>query len=306
MATTAQLFYPSTTEQDFTAPSEVDIRKLVESAPGSNSTTITSHPNAAGTTQITLDPYTNRSTTGDIRANAGWAINAAGADGMDSTSTEKRIIPSGQWQIVFTAAMPVAGTGTGTLTLTMSVTVYRVSAAGARSSLFTMGSTSAQSTGLAAFNGIISATSGTQPEYVLEAGETIHVGILTQVVQVAGLAGATVAGTVTWTTGTATQYFRLPTPGVRTQRIRGVSDTVTTVSDGLTRVQASNRTLTETIPTTESITRQMAMSRTITDNIPTTDALVRSVGLNRGMTEDLATGGGGTTIITTNIFSVFE
>lgn len=221
MATTAQRFYHSTTDQDFTAPSEVDIRKLVESAPGSNATTICSHPNAAGTTQITLDPYTNSSTQSDIRINAGWAINRLGSDGMESTSTEKRRIVAGTWTFTATVTLPQAGTVTGSLTASLLYRVYRVDSSGNRTLLFSVTSNTFQTTGLSVggATGLLTATFN-PGEIILEANETIHVGAQSNVVQVAGTLGATVAGTATYTVGTATEYVEVATPGVRTLYIR--------------------------------------------------------------------------------------
>lgn len=218
MGTTSQTFFYSTTEQDFTASGEVDIRKLLETAPGSNATTVCTHPNAAGTTSITLDPYTNSSTQSDIRANAGWAVNRGGTDGMQATTAAKRAIPAGVWSFDISAALPIAGTATGTLTLTVSAAVYRVSSAGARTLLFTTGdSNSIQSTGLATAAGVLTCSSTSQPVIVLDQDETIHAGLLSKLVQVAGLLGATVSGVATFTVGTATQPVTLPSPGVRTQ-----------------------------------------------------------------------------------------
>lgn len=217
MGTIAQTFFHANVEQDFTAAGEVDIKKLVEAAPGGVSTTRTLHANAAGTTQITLDPYSDRNTVGDIRANAGWAINRLGADGMESTASGKRIIPAGAWTFTLNVALPVAGTTTGTLTVSFIAQVFRVSSSGARTALFTATSNTGQSTGLAALaSTTLTATSAAQPQYTLEADETIHVGFLSNLVQVAGLVGATVAGTATWTVGAAAQFVRVPAPGVRT------------------------------------------------------------------------------------------
>lgn len=308
MATIDNQFHHSFDEQDFTASGEVDIKKLAENASGATSfTTVTSHGSAAGTTQITLDPYTNRSTTGDIRANAGWAINAQGADGMESLATDKRRIPAGTWTFQMTVSIPQAGTATGTLTVSFIVAVYRVSAAGARTLLFTATSDTLQSTGISGgVSGNLIATAS-RSEIILEAGETIHVGYLSNMVQVAGLAGATVAATATWALNSSTQFVQVPT-GVRTQRIRSVTDSIPAPADSITRVVAAKRTLTESIPTTDTLSRQVVLKRTLTENIPTTDALTRSVGLNRTLTDNLATGGGGTTVIVNkiNVFSMMD
>lgn len=203
MATRADIFYPSTVDQDQTWGT--DIRKLLETVPALNSTTICTHANAAGTTQITLDPFTNRSTTGDNRNVFGWAINEAGADGMESTSTRKRRIRSGDWVFTMRLGLPVAGTLTGTLTGSFSARVYRVgpSPTFTLTELFTTAlSTTVQSTGLGNATGTCTVTQSSVPEIVLEAGETIHIGYLSNVVQVAGALGATVSGVATWHIGT--------------------------------------------------------------------------------------------------------
>lgn len=203
MATRANSFFLSDTDQDQSWGT--DVRKLTESVGPLLSTTICQHPNAAGTTQITLDPYTSRNTQGDNRDVYGWAINEAGADGMESTSARKRRIKAGNWTFVMRVGLPQAGTLTGTLTATFSARVYRVGPAPTftRTLLFTTAfSDSVQSTGISgAVTGTCTA-GHTAPEIVLEAGETIHVGFLSQVVQVAGSLGATVAGNATWHTGT--------------------------------------------------------------------------------------------------------
>lgn len=216
MATTAQIFYLSTNAKDFTAAGEVDIRRLVATAVTVDSTTICSHPSAAGTTQITLDPYSTSSTQSDIRTNLGWAINRAGStDAMDSTSSVERIIPAGTWTFTLGLGLPTAGTGTGTLTGSFLVAVYRVSSTGARTLLFTATSGTGGSTGLAVFSGTLTATSASQPQITLLPNETIHVGYLSNVVQVAGVAGATVAGKATWTLGSSPYFVQVAGVGVR-------------------------------------------------------------------------------------------
>ena len=217
MGTIARDFYFTTTEQDFTASGEVDIRKLETVAGPANATTICSHPNAAGTTQITLDPYTTRSTQGNIAANLGWAINRLSADGMESVANARRIIPAGVWQFVLNVSVPVAGGVTGTITVSAIFHVYRVSSSGARTLLFTATTNTVQASALIAISADpVTANSASQPQYILEPDETIHVGVVSNAVQVAGLLGATTAGTVTWSVGLADKYVRVPAPGIRT------------------------------------------------------------------------------------------
>lgn len=215
--TIVQKFFWSANDQDFTAAGEVDIKKFIEAAPGTNSATIASHPSASGTTQITLDPYSTRSTTGDIRANAGWAINRYGGDGMNSVATAKRYIPAGVWTFTMNVAIPAAGALTGSLTVSNIYQVFRVSATGARTALFTATSNTVASGALGAANsGLLTANSASQPAYVLEADETIHVGVISNMVQAAGTLGGTRAGVATYTIGSINEFMQVPAPGVRT------------------------------------------------------------------------------------------
>lgn len=226
MGTIAQRFYHSTTAKDFVVAGEVDIKKLLESAPGTDSTTICTHANAAGTTDITIDPYTNNSTASDIRANCGWAINRLSADGMMSTATAKRVIKAGTWTFVTSVAIPAAGTLTGTLTVSNLYNVYRVDSAGTRTLLFTTTSnTVASATAAGANSGVLTATFSAS-EILLETNETIHVGILSRMVQVAGAVGATVAGVATYTIGTTIQYVQVAPTGVLTRYFQSLLTTM--------------------------------------------------------------------------------
>lgn len=137
MTTRASTFYPSTTDQDFTASGEVDIRKLVESVGGADNTTVASF--GTGAAEIILDPYTTRSTTGTAAApNLGWAINRDGSDGMAvptppaGIDSAERFIAAGDW--TFNCRLGVALAVTGTYRV--RVRVYKVSSTGSRSLVF--------------------------------------------------------------------------------------------------------------------------------------------------------------------------
>lgn len=137
MATRAATFYPSTTDQDFSATGEVDVRKLVESIGGSDNTTVASF--GTGTAEIVLDPYTTRSTTGTSDApNLGWAINRDGSDGMTvptppaGVDSAVRFIAAGTW--TFNGRLGAGLVTTGTYRL--RVRVYKVASDGSRSLLF--------------------------------------------------------------------------------------------------------------------------------------------------------------------------
>lgn len=221
MGTIAQNFWLSQDAKDFAASGEVDIRKLSPSTQAQVQTTVCSHPNAAGTTSITLDPYSTSSTQSDIRASAGWAINRLGADGMDSAATSRRLIPAGTWNIGLQVNLPQAGTATGTLTVTLVLGIYRVSSSGARTLIFTSDLPVTGSSNGLSIGGVTAQIGGsvTVPQIILEANETIHVGLVSRMVQAAGLLGATVAGSATYVTGgdATSADVVLPSPGVRTQ-----------------------------------------------------------------------------------------
>jgi hypothetical protein len=281
MATTVATFYHSTTAQDYTAPGSVNIRKLVESAPGSNATTICSHANAAGTTQITLSPYTTSSTASDIRANDGWSVNRLGADGMVATASAYRVLLPGVWTFIIAVAIPAAGTLTGTLTVSVLITVYKVDSSGNRSALFSATSnTVASATGAGANSGTLTATSTSQPQYILQANETIHVGYLSNMVQVAGTLGATVAGTATYTVGTTSQSIVVPSSGVRTQN----NSTLSVTSAGTpSYTKQIAKTLTVASSSVASYVKALSKSPFTVSN-STTPTYTKQIGLPRSTT----------------------
>ncbi len=167
MPTTVQTFYPSATEQDFTATGELDIKKLVETIGASNNTAQAAFGTAAAS--IVVDPYTPSSTTGTTNLpNYGWAINRLGTDGMDSTATAKRIIPAGTW--TFNARLGASAVLTSAYRI--EVSVYRVSSTGARTLLFgpiNSATVSPNATGV----DVSAAT--TQIKIVLQSNETLLV-----------------------------------------------------------------------------------------------------------------------------------
>jgi hypothetical protein len=169
--TTAQVFYPSASAQDQTISGANVIDKLVTSAPATNSATTNTYASASTQTVI---PYTSTTTATDTTQNNGWAFNNAGVDGLSSTTTDKRVFPAGVWafqgSLTFGAPALVA-----TATATVVAKVYRVvTGGGARSLLFTATSAVVSSTATGAF--AWSASSASQPAYVMAAGEVVEVG----------------------------------------------------------------------------------------------------------------------------------
>lgn len=208
MATIAQVFYPSTTEQDYTASGEVDIRKLAESVGVNDTTTIAAFTTAAAT--IALDPYTTRSTTGVAAAeDMGWSINRLGSDGMDSTATAKRIIPAGTW----TFRGRVGVTGVVTTQVVFRCRVYRVTSAGNRQLLFTS-TNSATVTPLT--TGVDVTSTSSQSEFVLEVNQCLHVGFILEKTNSGVGTGGSVGLWLNDGVGQAVDV-EVPTPGVRTQ-----------------------------------------------------------------------------------------
>ena len=290
MATTAQVFYPSSTDQDQAWGTDVD--KLLESVPALLSTTIAQHPNAAGTTDITLDPFTSRSTQGDAATNFGWAFNEAGADGMASVADARRRILAGDWTVRFRIAIPTGGTTIGSHNVTMIVKLYRVATGGGTRTLIAT-LTSAEEGG-SAF-GVTTTTievTASVAEIILEAGETLHVGIISRNRQAAGLFGATTAGNITWHVGTqggVTTMVTVTSPGVRTLHGRPLTDTAPATDSEPGRLLQLPRVVEESVPTTEELARQGVFGRLFLEDIFSEAGLDRKYLAYRALVESGAT-----------------
>jgi hypothetical protein len=209
--TTAQVFYPSASAQDQTISGANVIDKLVTSAPATNSATTNTYASASTQTVI---PYTSTTTATDTTQNNGWAFNNAGVDGLSSTTTDKRVFPAGVWafqgSLTFGAPALVA-----TATATVVAKVYRVvTGGGARSLLFTATSAVVSSTATGAF--AWSASSASQPAYVMAAGEVVEVGFTIASANTLNTLSQSTSTIINFTTGSTT-FVTVPTPGVRTQ-----------------------------------------------------------------------------------------
>lgn len=280
MGTTAQRFYPSNADQDQAWGTDVD--KLDDTSGVVVSTTRAMHPNSAGTTTITLDPYNDRSTTGDATTDFGWAFDEASTDGMQSGThthasspslTGVRRIAPGNWSFSQRITIPTAGAVTGSHNVTVAWKVYRVATGGGtRTLLFT--ATAAEVAGTLTGSVDRTVTASHDPgEVLLAAGETIHVGITSTNRQVAGALGATTAGTIVYHTGGAADaYVDVASPGVRSR----YSPTLTT----------------EALPAVDSLTRRLYMPRNLSETVQGTDLTTpvqRAVRTGRVLTESLST-----------------
>lgn len=273
--TTTQNLYLHTDDQDFTAPGEGDIRKTSDAATPT-ATVVAQHPNSAGTTDITIDPYTNRSTQGDFTDDYGWAVNRNGPDGMESVENARRFIPAGNWVFHMNVAVPNAAL-LGTLTASFVAYVYRVSSTGTRTLLFqsNRSSTIATTAGLAN-DGTCSATAPGQPEIILEPDETIHIGWLVRCVQASGALGATVAGNITWTTGGSGRAVT-PAPGIRTtfDRTPAAEEAPCAEAGEPLRVFTGFRSTVSGAPVADVHERAFVGTRAVADSAPAPDITAR-------------------------------
>lgn len=281
MGTTQQRFFPVNTDQD--QAFGPNVKKLEDAAGSVVSTTRAMHPSSVGTTTATLAPYTDQAPGADATVDRGWAFNVSGAEGMESgthtnapgTATGKRRIPVGTWSFLARFTIPTGGTLTGSHNVIVNWKVYRVATGGgARTLLFTATAPEESGNALGATNATATATFNA-PEIVLEAGETIHVGITSTDRQAGGTLGATTAGTISFHTGGATDhYIEVAAPGVRSH----YGPTLTP----------------ETLAATADLDRKLYMPRglpeTLRDNGATpTDAIARAIKTGRGLVEIITT-----------------
>lgn len=214
MPTTAQTFYPSATDddQDFPGVTE-NVKKLVESAPGANTSTTVTWTDTTVRTK-TVIPLTDSTAASDTSSNNGWAINDGGADGMGSVSGGLRRVRAGVWSfsVQMTLNTPAL---LDTHALTITAHVYRVAdinagAGGARTLLFsaTSGNQTASAT--------VTWNSASEPEILLQPGETIMVGFTASSASTTALVlGANTNTVMTVALGGNTS-ITVPAPGIET------------------------------------------------------------------------------------------
>lgn len=192
--------------------------------------TVNVHPNSAGTTIITASPFVNnRSTQGDVSSSHGWAWNAIAASlsSMGSVAGALRWIRPGVWVFSASLNIPAGGTVTGSHNVTLTWRVYRVGPAPTYTRTLLFSAVSAEFSGglLGANNTVVTTNSPSQPEIILQPGETLHVGLISSNRQVAGLLGATTSGAIPIRHNNGgVRMFRVPAPGIGTLAItQGIS-----------------------------------------------------------------------------------
>lgn len=215
MPTRLRRFFLGTVDddQDFPGVTE-NVKKLLESAPTSNSTTTVTWTTTT-VTEKTIIPLTANSAAGDTSTTNGWAYNDGGADGIGSVSGSLRIIPAGVWDFSLQETLNTPAL-LANINLTVTAKVYRVAdinagAGGARTLLFT-----AQRVGTNTTSATLTWSSASQPDILLQPGEVIMVGITaTSASTAATVLGANTNTVLTVVLG-ANTWFDVPAPGVRT------------------------------------------------------------------------------------------
>lgn len=87
-------------------------------------------------------------------------------------------------------------------------------------------------------------------------------------------------------------------------RPRALSDAVP-IADTLTRQFVAVRALSDAMPVADTLARSYTGSRTLTDSVAVTDTLACKTTYARTLTDALATGGGGTTVVTKNFRPIY-
>lgn len=215
MATTAIQFVYSTNDHDQSWGT--DVRAFDSSAGASNITSICTFTSTSPAV-VTVDPFTNRSTTGDAGTNFGWAINEDTPEpAMDSETGARRAVPAGVWTFQGTTNLSAPAL-LASYTVVIQARVYRVAAGGGtRTLLFTANSDTLNSAVTAQTNVAWSASSSSQPMYTLEVGETIHVAFNITSAATSSIIGGTTNTTVSFNIGSGhSAFINVPSPGIRT------------------------------------------------------------------------------------------
>jgi hypothetical protein len=258
----AQKFYPHTVDQDGTWGT--DARKLNDvSGNATDATTVADFSTDTAQGTIVIDPYTSRSTRGTTNeADFGWAVNAAGADGMGSTATAKRIIPAGTWTFNCVVSVTSAQTGIGMSNTTVTAVVYRVSSTGTRTELFRQASAVTTVTALIGVGvQTITWTKTGATQVTLEADETVFVSY-----QILSVGVAVTGQQFTWRTkGDGTDdmntWVQVPSPGVRTDYPLTVN--VTCVGTAIRDALAAAHTASVTAVGTATVDRATVAAKTV-------------------------------------------
>ena len=324
MPTSAQQFFLGTVDddQDFPGVTE-NVKKLLESAPASNSTTTVTWTTTT-VTEKTIIPLTANSAAGDTSTTNGWAYNDGGADGLGSVSGALRRVPAGVWNFSLQETLNTPAV-LANINLTVTAKVYRVDdinagAGGARTLLFT-----AQRVGTNTTSATLTWASSSQPEFLLQPGQVIMVGITATSASTAALVLGANTNTVLTVVLGANTHFTVPTPGIET--IANTVGTSAGSSTGDAVLAATGATAGSSAGTSTADGVLAATGATVGSSAGVASvqgsmgAVAEGSGLAEGTssasgsmaavaptvgTVNVAEGGGGETIIIAPVFGVFD
>lgn len=224
MTTTAQKFYPHTTDHDDTWGT--DARKLNDvDGHAIALTTIANFETDGAVATIVLDPYSTVTRSTDPAEDAvGWAINKTGGDGMGATSTVYRTIPSGTWGFRCRAAATIAQTGIGSSSTKITAVVFKVSSAGARTELFRSASAA---TAVLLTATVVVWTSASQSAIEFATNETLLVSYQFESVGIIVTGQQITFITVGDNPDADDVWFTVPSPGVRDRVLKAVTGSTT-------------------------------------------------------------------------------
>lgn len=299
MAYTDAIFYPAATVVDQTIGAGT-VKVIRNAVPAVNATSTTTWAGAT-ITDITVIPLANNSTvTTDTTANNGWAFDNAGATGLGSISTARRVILTGVWAFQGTVNLNKPAT-LQTVSATIKAVVYRVATGGgARTELFRTAASAAvtNASAIAAADVNWSVSSASQSQFTLAAGEVIMVGyIITSRNTVDALAAVTNT-VVIFYLGNQVQanQFTVPSSGIRTlfsttlaaiaanvaSLVRQIGKLIplitATVTPVFTRRITAFKTFANTATVTAVMTRVISAARSFANTATGTAAVTKRVG----------------------------
>lgn len=217
--TTAQTFFGTINVPDQTFTGSNKVEALAEAAPGTANTTTTMTWSSTTASTETVIPLTATTTASDTSNNNGFAFNNTGTDGLNSTSSQLRIVPAGTWTfsgtLTFNAPALLA-----TISATPTVKVYRVATSGGvRSLLFSQAGAAVTATAAGAKAFAITASG--QSQIILQPGEVIWIGFTVNSAATANVLNQVTNTVLNFTIGTTGgAEVVVPSPGIRTEYIQ--------------------------------------------------------------------------------------
>lgn len=283
MASSAQRWYPTKVKTG-TLPAGVYDFDLT--APATDSTTTITYTSTTATTfQVkpfqagaAATPPSSGAATGQ-----GWRYTQTD---IGSATNNRRLIPAGAWNFQLNFTSGAYALLAANPNYTLFIVVYRVLSDGSTAFLFKLNG-AATAKPASTVNSIATGSGTPQPQYILEAGESIQIEWYLQGAATANALNQVTNNACTINTGNAF-LVDFPSPGIRTLYDRSLTDSSTT-SDAVTQQSNHPRTLTDSYPTSETLTRKLVTARTTTDTYATTEAVSQNSSHPRTTTDAVTT-----------------